>query len=72
MFVAMDKLSDIADLPNLSESDETATKSHQDLTNLTDQVKQLQIDHNSHGNKLITFNTTVNKHKTDIQKALKE
>ena len=38
-------------------------------TNLEDQVKQLQIDHNSYGNKLIAFNTTVDIHKTDIQKS---
>ena len=38
-------------------------------TNLEDQVKKLQIDHNSHGDQLIAVNTTVDKHKTDIQKS---
>ena len=32
-------------------------------------MKQLQISHNSHGDQLIAFNTTVDKHKTDIQKS---
>ena len=32
-------------------------------------MKQLQIDHNSHGDQFIAFNITVDKHETDIQKS---
>ena len=34
-------------------------------------MKQLQIDHNNHGDQLIAFNITVDKHETDIQKSTK-
>jgi len=53
-------------------SDEAAAQFHHDLTNLEDQVKQLQIDHNNHGDQLSVFSTTVDKleerQKTDLQK----
>jgi len=60
-------------------SDEATAQSHHDLTNLEDQVKLLQIDHNNHGDRLTVFSTTVDKlhqsvneieeqQKTDLQK----
>ena len=47
-------------------SDEIPSQSHQDLTNLENEVKQLQIDHASHSNQLTA---TVEKQKIDIQKS---
>ena len=47
-------------------SDEVPSQSHQDLTNLENEVKQLQIDHASHSNQLTA---TVEKQKIDIQKS---
>ena len=47
-------------------SDEVPSQSHQDLTNLENEVKQLQIYHASHSNQLTA---TVEKQKIDIQKS---
>ena len=40
---------------------EVTTQSHHDVTQLEDRLKQLQIDHNTHGNQLTAVSTTVDK-----------
>ena len=43
----------------LGKHDEAATHSHHKLTDLESKMKQLQINHNSHGNQMTAFSATV-------------